>query len=412
MGERMEQLLDVTGGLAAATSADAVAQVITNKGIAALGAAYGGLWLVDREKNWLRMVAVSAMPKGNAERWTVVPLDVDAPLPDATRRAEPVFLDSLDDYRARYPASFERIKDTISSQNSSYAMLPLAHDGVAIGALAVTYEQATPFSASDRTYLMIIARQCTLALKRIELAAAERAARLDAEEATRAREEILSVVSHDLRNPLGTILLGVSTLQQMIDPSDSRSEKIRTIADRIQRQSERMARLIEDLVDFAGIQAGKLSIERRPTAPEVIISATAELFGSIAQERGIGFGVDVPAGLPTLDVDRERAVQVLSNLLANALKVTTKGGRVAIGAIGEGTDVVFFVRDSGPGIDATELPRLFERYWRSNKATYKGAGLGLSIARGIVDAHEGRIWAESQVGVGATFYFTLTPTPR
>jgi signal transduction histidine kinase len=133
------------------------------------------------------------------------------------------------------------------------------------------------------------------------------------------------------------------------------------------------------------------------------------MLGAIAQERAIGFSVDVAAGLPSVDVDRERAVQVLSNLLANALKVTTKGGRVAIGAVGDADEVVFFVRDSGPGIDAAELPRLFERYWRSTKSTYKGAGLGLSIARGIVEAHSGRIWAESQVGVGSTFFFTLTP---
>ena len=118
--------------------------------------------------------------------------------------------------------------------------------------------------------------------------------------------------------------------------------------------------------------------------------------------------VDLPEKLPVIDIDPDRAVQVLSNLLANALKVTTKGGRVTIGAT-DGIEVVFFVRDSGPGIEAAELPRLFERYWRSKKATYKGAGLGLSIARGIVEAHEGRIWAESQVGVGATFFFTLTP---
>jgi signal transduction histidine kinase len=277
------------------------------------------------------------------------------------------------------------------------------------GALAVTYDRANAVGASDRTFLRIMARQCALALRRIDLSAAERTSRFEAEEATRAREEILSVVSHDLRNPLGTILMGVTTLQQLVDERDPKSDRIRTIADRIQRQSERMARLIEDLVDFAGIQAGKLSIERRPTSPESIITTTAELFGSIAQERGIGFSVDVPP-LPMIEVDPDRAVQVLSNLLANALKVTTKGGRVAIGAM-DGNEVVFFVRDSGPGIDADELPRLFERYWRSKKATYKGAGLGLSIARGIVEAHDGRIWAESQVGVGATFFFTLTPRP-
>lgn len=407
--QRMELLLEVTGSLAAATSEDAVARTITSRGIAALGAAYGGIWLLDPDKKHLRLVAVSPLPRGSADRWSIVPLDIDdAPMTLCVRSGQPVFIESLDDYRARFLASYERMKDTVASPDTAYAMVPLVDNDVAFGALAVTYDRVGGLHANDRTYLQLLARQCALALRRIALHEAERCSRLEAEEATRAREEILSVVSHDLRNPLGTILMGVTTLQQLVEPNDPRAERIRIIAERIQRQSERMSRLIEDLVDFAGIQAGKLSIERRPTQPEAIVAATAELFGSIAQERGIGFSVDVPEKLPAISVDPDRAVQVLSNLLANALKVTTKGGRVAIGA-SDGPEVVFFVRDSGPGIEADELPRLFERYWRSKKATYKGAGLGLSIARGIVDAHDGRIWAESQVGVGATFFFTLTP---
>ena len=404
----MELLLEVTGGLAAAASEDAIARVITTNGITALGAAYGGVWLLDRDKGMLRLVGASPMPRGSADRWNTLSIDVDAPLPEAVRNGAAIFVDSLADYRARFPGSFSRIQETIASQDASYAMIPIADNGPTMGALAITYDRANALGASDRTLLQILARQCALALRRIALHEAERTARFEAEEATRAREEILSVVSHDLRNPLGTIILGISTLQQLLEPTDPKSGRIRTITDRIQRQSDRMARLIGDLVDFASIQAGTLSIERRPTKPDAIIATAADLFGPLAQERGIGFGALLPQGLPTIDVDSDRAVQVLCNLLANALKVTAKGGSVAIGASG-GSEVVFFVRDSGPGIDAAELPRLFERYWRSKKATYKGAGLGLSIARGIVEAHNGRIWAESQVGVGATFFFTLTP---
>ena len=406
----MEALLEVTGMLAGAMSADAVARAIIVNGVPALGASTGALWIVDRPKQQLQLVGVSAVARGSIERWTTIPLDADVPLVDCVRSVEPIFVDSLADYRARYPQSFERIKGTVTSDDVTYALLPIVDGEPVRGALAVTYDHAHALGPSDRTFLMIIARQCALALSRIELHEAERAARLDAEEATRAREEILSVVSHDLRNPLGTILMGVGTLQQIVEPGDPKSDRIRTIAERIQRQSDRMARLIEDLVDFAGIQAGRLSIERRPIQPEAIVAATSELLALTAQERGIGFSVDVAPNLPTIEVDPDRAIQVLSNLLANAIKVTTKGARVSIGAQGDG-EVVFFVRDSGPGIEADELPRLFERYWRSKKATYKGAGLGLSIARGIVEAHHGRIWAESQVGVGTTFFFTLAPRP-
>lgn len=403
----MERLLEVTGSLVAATSEDDVAHTITSSGIAALGASFGGLWIVDRDKGVLRMGAASSLPPGSGDRWTAIPLDFDAPLCEAVRANTPLFLDSFEEYRARFPTSYVRIQETVPPSDMSYALLPIADGGAPVGALAITYEGANAIGASDRTLLKLLARQCALALERIRLHEAERAARFDAEEATRAREEILSVVSHDLRNPLGTILMGVSTLHTLVEDTDPKAALIRAVADRIQRQSDRMARLIEDLVDFAGIQAGKLSIERRPTAPETVVRQTAELFGSLAQERGIAFQVELLEQLPVIDVDPHRAVQALSNLLANAIKVTMKGGRVSIGALG-GDEVVFFVRDSGPGIEAAELPRLFERYWRSKKTTYKGAGLGLSIARGIVDAHNGRIWAESQVGVGATFFFTLT----
>lgn len=109
--------------------------------------------------------------------------------------------------------------------------------------------------------------------------------------------------------------------------------------------------------------------------------------------------------------DVGRAVQVMSNLVSNALKVTPRGGTIAIGAQLAGREVVFYVRDSGPGIDADELPSLFERYWRSKKPTYKGTGLGLSIAHGIVAAHGGRIWADSEPGHGTTFYFSLHAAP-
>lgn len=403
----MQLLLEVTGSLAAATSEDAVAHAIASTGITALGGAYGGMWLLDRERAVLRLAGVSALPRGSVDRWANLPLEIDAPLPEAVRTGEPVFLDSLADYRARYPSSFERIQETVASADHTYALVPIADGGPPLGALAITYDRAHAVGASERAFLQVLARQCALALRRIELHEAERTARIEAEEATRAREEILAVVSHDLRNPLGTILMGVTTLQQLVDPGTPTADRILTIAERIQRQSDRMARMIEDLVDFAGIQAGILSIERRPTQPAAIITTTAELLRPVAQERGIGFFVDVPAQLPEIEVDPDRAVQVLSNLLANALKVTSRGGQVTIGATG-GDEVVFFVRDSGPGIEADELPRLFARYWRSKKATYRGAGLGLSIARGIVDAHGGRIWAESQVGVGATFFFTLT----
>jgi signal transduction histidine kinase len=203
-------------------------------------------------------------------------------------------------------------------------------------------------------------------------------------------------------------MIGASTLLG-IDAGE-KSHRVRTIAERVHRQAERMARLIEDLVDFAGIQAGRLSLARTAHAPEAILTEARELFGPIATERGLRFEAHAPGGLPHVECDSERVVQLISNLVSNAFKVTPKGGTIAIGAEPKDSEIVFYVRDTGPGIEPEELPRLFERYWRSKQVSYRGAGLGLSIARGIVDAHGGRIWAESTVGVGSTFYFSLSAT--
>ena len=592
--QRMERLLAVSGDLAGARTREDIARIVIDRGLRAVGASYGAFWVVDPDEDVLRLLAVSPLPRGTVDRWRVIPLEVFAPLTQAVRTSTAIFLDSLAEFEARFPASYARIRDTVSSSDPAYANIPLVVEGGAgsLGAIAMTYDHAADLDSNERTFLSILGRQCGLALERLrlhdaergsrraaeaaarrqsllaelgtlltsslellpamgatarvivpaladccvirdaagsvlavthrdpaledqlasllarpatrislamhtgetmvhaevlpelveqlgypvpprsvaqvplrvsgrvvgELALAmygsgrsftsgdvafldevgrrlalgveqaslygsersarahaeraeqeERAAHFDAEEATRAREEILSVVSHDLRNPLGTILMGASTLLQLADPSDQKGLRIRTIAERINRQAERMARLIEDLVDFAGIQAGKLSIARGSHAPSAIVDGATELLGPLALERGLAFDAHTPKELPLIDCDDARVSQILSNLVGNAVKVTPKGGRITVGAKLDGAQVVFFVSDTGPGIDPDELPLLFERYWRSKQTTYKGAGLGLSIARGIVAAHGGKIWAESVRGKGCTFLFTLGP---
>ena len=297
------------------------------------------------------------------------------------------------------------------------ALVPLiSHRGQLIGQLMLYRDEARAFTGRDLQLTATVAVHVAQAVERKrkerEIARAyreEREARLLADEATRAREEILSVVSHDLRNPLGAILMCASAILHV--SADDSGGRVRKNIERIHRQAERMARYISDLVDFAGIEQGRIRLERREHPPEEIVIAASEMFGPIAEERGLRFETNVLPNLPAVQCDSERAVQVLTNLVANALKVTPKGGAVSIGAEAKENGVVFFVRDTGPGIEQDELPNLFERHWRSKSTNYKGAGLGLSIARGIVTAHGGKIWAESQVGAGATFYFSLTSQP-
>jgi signal transduction histidine kinase len=185
-----------------------------------------------------------------------------------------------------------------------------------------------------------------------------------------------------------------------------REELSRSVG-RIRRAAESMLRLIDDLLDFASIEAGRLAIKRQPQDPGSIIHETLASFDGVATKKRLRLTARVEPNLPKLDGDRDRILQVLSNLVGNATKVPAEGGQITLRVEARGHDLLFAVSDDGPGISEENVKYLFERYWRSVDATYKGTGLGLAIARGIVSAHGGRIWVESELGHGATFLFTI-----
>jgi signal transduction histidine kinase len=221
----------------------------------------------------------------------------------------------------------------------------------------------------------------------------------EAQQAVRVREQLLAIVSHDLRNPLATILMTADSLAQ----KGAHPQAV----GRIQRASKRMLRLIEDLLDFASIEAGRLVMKRQPQDPTSIIQETLASFEGVAQEKGLQLTADVAPHLPKVFCDLDRILQVLSNLVGNATKATAEGGHITLRVEARGHEVLFAVSDNGPGISEEDIKHLFERYWRSDEAEYKGTGLGLAIASGIVSAHGGLIWAESELGRGSTFLFTI-----
>jgi signal transduction histidine kinase len=227
-----------------------------------------------------------------------------------------------------------------------------------------------------------------------------------AQQAVRVREQILAIVSHDLRNPVATILMATTLLAQPEEPGEVREDLSRSVG-RIRRAAETMGRLIDDLLDFASIEAGRLAIRRQAHDPVLLIQETLASFEGVAAQRRLQLTANVTPRLPKLDGDRDRILQVLANLVGNATKVTAEGGRITLRAEALGNDLRFAVSDDGPGIGEENVKYLFERYWRGVDATYKGTGLGLAIAKGIVNAHGGRIWVESELGHGATFFFTI-----
>ncbi len=231
----------------------------------------------------------------------------------------------------------------------------------------------------------------------------------EAQEALRAREDLLAIVSHDLRNPLGVVLASTSLLLKSNLPPD-KQERARRQVEAIQRAGNRMNRLIRDLLDFASIQAGRLSVSMRPQDVAAMVAEVLEVMEPLAAPKGHHLVADVAPEL-AIRCDHDRVIQLFSNLVGNAIKFTPDGGTITVRAAPEGDVVRFSVADTGPGIPREELAHVFDRYYQAQRRNRDGIGLGLSIARGIVEAHGGRIWAESEEGKGSTFSFTLAPPP-
>jgi PAS domain S-box-containing protein len=225
--------------------------------------------------------------------------------------------------------------------------------------------------------------------------------------AVQLREEVLAIVSHDLRNPLGAIRMSGSLLARKL-LSKSADAAMKKHVETIQRAAGRMDHLIADLLDVASIQAGRLAVDAGKENVAAIIDEAVELQSPLAVEKGIVLSAQLDA-VRTIDVhvDRARLLQVFGNLLGNAIKFCQSGDRIAVGAEAKANEIVFSVSDTGPGIAGKDLPRIFEPYWSAQRHARKGTGLGLHICKGIVEAHRGRIWVESKVGDGSTFFFTV-----
>ncbi len=231
----------------------------------------------------------------------------------------------------------------------------------------------------------------------------EREALETARRAVFARDQLMGLVAHDLRSPLNAIMMNAE-LMAMVDDV----EKLRRRAEAISRVSKRMEHLVESMLDIATLEAGRFTVKPAPQPVGELLDDATEMLGHQAAAKQVVLERDADADDATVCADRERVVQVLSNLVGNAVKFTPPGGTVTISAHREPDTVRFTVADTGPGIGAEDLPRVFDRFWKRERAG--GTGLGLFIAKGIVEAHAGRIWAESERGQGARFHFTL-PTP-
>jgi signal transduction histidine kinase len=252
---------------------------------------------------------------------------------------------------------------------------------------------------------------------RIDVALAQARQLRRTERAVAARDRAVSIVSHDLRSPLSTIQICVKAL---LDPAPASASGIRQMAELIQRSADWMQQIVEELLDRATLDSGRLALNRKPTDVAEIISAARTMFSTLAESRDIEFVLHSATHLPPMDADPHRLLQALSNLIGNAMKFTPAGGRVELLAQDARADfegrrpaantdpaIRFAVRDTGHGIASEELEHVFDWFWHSPREARGGIGLGLAIAKGIIEAHRGRLHVESALGLGSTFWFTV-----
>ena len=230
----------------------------------------------------------------------------------------------------------------------------------------------------------------------------ERLARVAAEAAARAREEILSIVSHELGNPVMAVGTYASLLLRQAELVQD--DTVRKYAKRQADAAQKMERLIADLLDTARAERGALQIAKKPHPVPELVDQVMAMMQPLAQQKCQRLTFDLPPAPCTLLCDRDRIFQVLANLLGNAIKFSPQNGSIQLVVDVRENEVVFSVKDTGPGVLPHQVPHIFERYWQASPTKQGGLGLGLAIAKDIVQAHAGRIWVEGQPGGGSTFY--------
>jgi signal transduction histidine kinase len=293
-----------------------------------------------------------------------------------------------------YIAALQAIKPT------SALFLPLIARGQLIGVLTLLRTNRK-FDVDDLGFAEDLGRLAALALDNSQLLEAVRSS-------LRSREEMMGVVSHDLRNPVAAVkMLSRAVLNAGDGDVDGAKENLALIAE----AAEQMDLLIRDLLDVTRIDVGQLQLAPEVVEPSELLDEALRTLRPLVDDRRIKLDVTVDKDLPKVRADTERVQQVISNLVGNAIKFTPSGGQITIAARRNGSDVIFSVADSGSGIAEDQLPKVFDRYWQSTRTDRQGAGLGLAIAKGIVEAHGGEIRIESKPGQGTRVEFSL-PSER
>jgi signal transduction histidine kinase len=253
-----------------------------------------------------------------------------------------------------------------------------------------------PYDSADLEVAVALGQRAGLAIEKAKL-------HHDLQRAIGTRDELLAVVSHDLRTPLAVISLTTELMARELPEAKQTQRHL----DRIHANVDCMNRLIGDLLDVSSIESGQMKIQMADEDLATLLARAVDQLQPLARSKSIRLIAKRPAQQVLVRGDRQRISRVLHNLVGNSIKFTPTGGSIVLSAAREGSMVRFSVKDNGMGIDAAHLPRLFDRHYQTVPGEHDGVGLGLFIARNIIEAHGGHIWADSSPGKGSEFSFTL-----
>jgi signal transduction histidine kinase len=403
VASRATKLLDVTTALSEAQSVDEVTAVVLTKGLAVVEAARGVLVSVEGDR--LRFLGARGLSPSLEAQLATISLDSELPVVHALKKGEMVSIESAEEFREKYGGLYEGFNELADMQ--TYLATPLVHAGETVGSMALHFKEAAAVGASDRAFTLLLAQVTATALHRARSYDAELDKRRRAEMLAQAREDVLGVVAHDLRNPLNLIQM---TVELIIDEELLPLERRREMLGIALRAAKQMNRLIEDLLDHVRLQAGRLSLDVEEVSVGTIFKDAEETFRPLADRRHVRFETTGQDGV-SVRADRTRVSQIVGNLIGNAIKFTPERGSVRLRATPDDQQVVFQVADDGPGIAPDNMSHLFDNFWQARKSDRRGVGLGLAIAKELVEAHGGKIWVESSAEHGSTFSFSL-PTAK
>jgi signal transduction histidine kinase len=387
-----------------------VAEAVVKEGVAATGA-YGGTVLrLSADGRALELMRAMGYEADQLAPFARVPLAAPLPLTRALTGGAPIFLESPAEF-ARFPA----LPAASARHSGALVAVPLVVEGNGIGVLGFSYPQARRFSEDERAFVSALANQCAQALERARLFEAERAARQraeaaqhEAEEAARRKDEFLAMLGHELRNPLAPMMTALQ-LMKLRGVGGEHEQEV------VERQVQHLARLVDDLLDVSRITRGKVQIKKTPVEVATVVAKAIEMTDPLLEQRSHTLSLEVPRTGLAVDGDAVRLAQVLSNLLSNAAKYTDPGGRTAVRAWREGPAVVISVKDTGVGIPAEMLPTVFELFVQGDRTLDRsqgGLGIGLTLARRLVELHGGTITAHSDgPGQGSEFMIRLPALP-